>query len=378
MSPLSALAPDQRAVLELLLRQGRDYAELSELLGLPESGVRARAHAALAALAPERVAPVGEDGAVADWILGQQDDEEAERTRGAIARMPAWHAWASEVTDRLSEVEGAELPELPQPEAEPRGGHVESAAAAQRALGRAEPSKPRRRPVRDGTAAAGAQHARRRADAAAAAGKSRPKPGGQRPRPVRERPAAAAAPDTTGGVAALRSSRRGGLVLLALAALAVAVVLFFVFRGGDDPETASSGATATPTATATAQVVNEIGLRGNGNKARGLMQVYKRDEGGLVFALAADRLPANKRREVYAVWFTKKGAAPRNLGFAQAQVGKEGVLQTGGPQQGQETQFAKWLVDYDTVVVARASADDAKAKQPGQVVLSGTLPGGQD
>ena len=116
MSPLSALAPDQRAVLELLLRQGRDYAELSELLGLPESGVRARAHAALAALAPDRVAPVGEDGAVADWILGQQDDEEAERTRGAIARMPSWHAWASEVTDRLSEVEGADLPELPQPE----------------------------------------------------------------------------------------------------------------------------------------------------------------------------------------------------------------------------------------------------------------------
>src|SRR5215210_3269578 len=121
MSPLSALAPDQRAVLELLLRQGRDYAELSELLGLPEAGVRARAHAALAALAPERVAPVGEDGAVADWILGQQDDDEAERTSGAIARMPAWHAWASEVTDRLSEVEGAELPELPelpQPEAD--------------------------------------------------------------------------------------------------------------------------------------------------------------------------------------------------------------------------------------------------------------------
>jgi hypothetical protein len=28
-------------------------------------------------------------------------------------------------------------------------------------------------------------------------------------------------------------------------------------------------------------------------------------------------------------------------------------------QQGQERDFAKWLVDYDTVVVARASADSA-------------------
>jgi hypothetical protein len=108
------------------------------------------------------------------------------------------------------------------------------------------------------------------------------------------------------------------------------------------------------------------------------MRVFKRDEGGLVFALAADKVPANKAKEVYAVWFTKKGVAPRNLGFSQSQVGKEGVFTTGGPQQGQEAQFAKWLVDYDTIVVARASSDSASAKKPGPVVLSGTLPGGQD
>src|SRR5688500_20352168 len=97
MSPLAALAPDQRAVLELLLRQGRDYAELSELLGLPEAGVRSRAHAALAALAPDRPAPVGEDGAVADWIHGQQEDAEAERTCGANDSMPAWRGSGSAV-----------------------------------------------------------------------------------------------------------------------------------------------------------------------------------------------------------------------------------------------------------------------------------------
>src|ERR671910_2928337 len=104
MSPLAALAPDQRAVLELLLRQGRDYAELSELLGLPEAGVRSRAHSALATLAPDRPAPVGEDGAVADWILGQQDASEASGTREAIARTPAWRAWAAEVTDGLADL----------------------------------------------------------------------------------------------------------------------------------------------------------------------------------------------------------------------------------------------------------------------------------
>src|SRR3954462_763967 len=158
MRPLAALAPDQRAVLELLLRQGRDYSELSELLGLPESGVRSRAHAALAALAPGRPAPVGEDGAVADWILGQQDETEAARTSASVARTPAWHAWAGEVTDRLSEVEGAALPEIPQPE--DAGDPPPAARTAQPAHG-----KRRARPVRDGTAAAGARTARARVDA---------------------------------------------------------------------------------------------------------------------------------------------------------------------------------------------------------------------
>src|SRR5215217_2965528 len=158
MSPLAALAPDQRAVLELLLRQGRDYAELSELLGLPESGVRERAHAALAALAPGRPAPVGEDGAVADWILGQQDDAEAARTSESVARVPAWHAWASDVTDRLSEVEGAVLPEIPQPAVDDERPPQSAKPAAKPAKGKGQ-GKGRPRPVRDGTAAAGAQHA---------------------------------------------------------------------------------------------------------------------------------------------------------------------------------------------------------------------------
>ena len=57
MTPLDALAPDQRAVLELLLRQGRSYGDLSEMLGIPEETVRERAHAALEHLAPE--APPG-------------------------------------------------------------------------------------------------------------------------------------------------------------------------------------------------------------------------------------------------------------------------------------------------------------------------------
>ena len=386
MSPLQALAPDQRAVLELLLRQGRSYAELSEMLGLPEAGVRSRAHAALAALAPDRAAPVGEDGAVADWILGQQDDGEAGRTRESVARMPAWHAWATEVTGRLAEVDGAAVPDVPAAEQDEHDETPAPAVTPRATAKRGGAAKPsgatparRPRPVRDG-AAAGAGAAAAGA-AASAAAKARPRPARERERDATE-PDRAAEPDDGGGASSLRlpSSRLGGALLIGLLALLVAGGLFLIFRdGGEAEQTASSQATPTPAAGAEPEVVNEVAMKGVGNKAQGLMRVFRRPEDGrLVFALAADKMPPNRSREVYAVWFTKRGTAPRNLGFSQAPVGKEGVFTTGGPQQGQEADFAKWLVDYDTVVVARAGAQNASAKRPGPVVLQGTLPGGQE
>jgi hypothetical protein len=356
MSPLQTLAPDQRAVLELLLRQGRSYAQLSDLLGLPEDAVRTRAHAALSALAPDRPAPIGEDGAVADWILGQQAGDEASRTRDAIARMPAWRAWAVDVTDRLNEVDGATVPEVPAAddgEAAAKPGPARPAKG--RAKNAAKSPSARPRPLRDAAPAAATES-----------------PRAER----RERGAPALA--TAGGAATgLRSSRLGGAILIGVLVLLIAGFLFWFLTRGDDNNSPSTPAAATATPTATPQVVVEVPMTGVGTKAAGLMRVFKRDDGKLVFALAADKMPANKSREVYAVWFTKKGGAPRNLGFAQAQVGKNGVFTTGGPQQGQEVAFAQWLTQYGKVVVARAAANSAASKQPGQVVLQGTLPGGK-
>jgi hypothetical protein len=213
-------------------------------------------------------------------------------------------------------------------------------------------------------AAAGAKAARR----------ERPRPADPTPAPV---PAGAG---ETGGSLPLRSSRLGGAILLGILALAIAALLIWLLtRGGNDnPSGAAASAKATATATATPQVVDEIPLKavGKGNKAEGLMRVFRRTQDGkLVFALAADKVPPNNAREVYAVWFLKKGKPPLNLGFAQTQVGKQKVFTTGGPQAGKETAFAGWLGTYSTVVVARASATAAAAKRPGQIILAGTLPG---
>jgi len=53
MSRLDDLPPDQRAVLLLLVRQGKSHAEIAEMLGIPQHTVRDRARAALDALAQE-------------------------------------------------------------------------------------------------------------------------------------------------------------------------------------------------------------------------------------------------------------------------------------------------------------------------------------
>ena len=325
MTPLDTLAPDQRAVLELVLRQGRSYGELSELLAIPERDVRARADAGLRALAGA-AGPGVDTGRIADWLLGQQPEAEAERTRSAVARNAAAREWAATAAERLRELGGAAVPDVPAGDDAPRA---------------------RPRPLRD------------EASAAAAA----------RPRPVREEPSASPA-------AALGSSKLGGAVLIAVLVLIVGgLIAFVVTRGGDDnggkPAAASS---AQPTATATATAAsNDILLRGSGGAA-GLMRLVRGSDGKVRFAIAAEKVPANQGREVYAVWFTKAGAKPRRLGFAQTQVGSDGVLTTGGPQKRDESAFPTWFATYEKVLITRETS--AKATKPGPVVLEGSLPAG--
>jgi sigma-70-like protein len=116
-TPLGSLPPDQRAAVELVLRRGRAYAELSELLGIPAETVRARARTGVEALAPDLPAPP-DAGAIADWLLGQQDEEAAATTRAALAASPGAREWAATVAAPLRDVGGERVPEVP-PAADP-------------------------------------------------------------------------------------------------------------------------------------------------------------------------------------------------------------------------------------------------------------------
>jgi len=331
MSPLEPLAPDQRAVVALVLQQRRSYDEIARLLGIPVAAVRTRAHAGLAALAADNGLPDQVTGPLADYLLGQQGDRDAAATRRLLAESGPARAWAADVAARLRDVAPRELPEIPPPTAQP------------------DPAEP---------------------------AATRESPPGPRPRPVGE-----PGPDEPRGEPAPAASRLGGVLLIALSVAVVAVVLFLVLRDGDDPggETAASGTpapTATPTPTPTAapaKVADRIALRpAAGGKAKGTMTIYLQGD-RLLFELVASDLPPNGTSSAYAIWLTGPGDKVRRLGFAT--VGANGRLGIQGPSDKDLANFPQLYASYARVVVSRETSQDAE--RPGNVLLTGKLPTGR-
>jgi hypothetical protein len=111
MAALDALPPDQRAVLQLVLRQGRSLDDLAGLLSISPDAVRDRARIGAEALAPP--APVGLDaaerGRIALWLLGQDGDEPPAVLEGSE---PA-RRWARGLRDALAPLARDELPAVP-------------------------------------------------------------------------------------------------------------------------------------------------------------------------------------------------------------------------------------------------------------------------
>src|SRR5215208_5087024 len=287
MTPLALLAPDQRAVLELVLRQDRSYGELSELLAIPEREVRDRAESALRSLAGDPGDPGIDTGRITDWLLGQQTERASAATAERVGGHEPSRAWAGRAAERLREVGGERVPPMPD----------EGPSRKATAPGEGRPRKPAA-PVESAAAAAALE------------------PAAPRPRPLRDsQPRAAvragepAAPRT--GDPAPRVSRLGGAVLIGVVALVLFGLLVWPVNllglGDDDDPSPAASAAPTPTATAgsgaEAQATgNDIVLRGvNGSGAEGLMRLFKAENGGVQFAIGAQNVPNNKKNESYAV-----------------------------------------------------------------------------
>ena len=152
MATFDQLSDEQRAIVELVLKQGKSYGELSDMLRLPETRVRELARDALVDLAPITARGVEEDwrGQLADYVLGQQAGPEATATRGHLRRSEAARSWARSLLDALEQLyPSGEVPAIPDGERGSRRGAAAApapgGAAAPRALSPESAAAVRRR-----------------------------------------------------------------------------------------------------------------------------------------------------------------------------------------------------------------------------------------
>ncbi len=172
MATFDQLSAEQRAIIELVLKQGQSYEELGTMLGLPTSRVRELARESLVKLSPRSAAAVDDDwrGQLADYLLNQQSGPEGTATKGHLRRSEGARGWARSVLDSLEQFYGStNIPTIPEgePAAAPRR---ERKPRREKPPKRERPDKPEKdEPRRAAPAAAGDAIRRRRLMGAGAA-----------------------------------------------------------------------------------------------------------------------------------------------------------------------------------------------------------------
>lgn len=337
--------------LQLILKQGRGYADLSGLLRIDETAVRDRAHAGLETLVGSGAGSAlsGERrGQIADWLLGQQDDAERAVTLQHLEDSRAARRFARQLRERLAPFAASELPELP---FEAANGNGAAAPAAPADAAREESA-------RDESAGA-------------------PEPADT---PPHEPPAdASPAFDWDHERAPRRSSKLGGALLIAGIAALVVVVLIVLINGGggdDDPTTTTPAAASQRQATRTTAgraaddtvILQQVNLRppAGGDRPLGIAFLMLRDERPVV-AVQVQDIAANGADDVYAAWLQASSGRAKFLGYFPGQVGAEGRFTVSAALP---TDTAR----YDQVVISRESIDARETPStPGEILLQGTI-----
>lgn len=120
MPGFEELAPDQKAVLQLMLKQGRTYDDIAGLLRLERANVRERALDALDALGAEHASGLSSErqDELADHLLLQQTASERASTREFLKGSAPGRTWARGVANELRPIGGDALPDIPAEPAE--------------------------------------------------------------------------------------------------------------------------------------------------------------------------------------------------------------------------------------------------------------------
>ena len=322
MSRLDALPADQKSVLQLLLRQGKGYDDLSGLLRLDADEVRSRAYDALDTLGPGAGGLSAERRhEIADWLLGQRDPEQAAATRAFVDGSTAGRVWAHGVARELEPLAGDRLPELP----------AEATATAE----------PAEAAVAEAPATADEAH-----DA-----------------PTPFAPAATAGP---------RVSRRGGALLIggALAAIAIAVVLVIVLGGGDDNKPSSSATQAAKTTSTQAQPkvraqVNLTPPKGAPVKKAVAIVQFVDLNGQEAINAATQGLP-NSKKVVYGLWFYNGKSQAKLIGGFDQTDNKGHLVLQGQLPKGVD------ISSYKDLVITREKPS-TNPTSPGTIYLRGSI-----
>ena len=318
MASIDDLKPDQRAALQLLLKQGRSYDEIAQMLRIEPRAVRERARSALDALGPQDAEELDLDDQdeIADFLLGQQSASGRARTRELLERSAPGRSWARAVAAELRPLAGDNLPDIP-------------AEAA-----------PVDEPV--GAVPAPGERSRR----------------GER----RER--------------VQRSSKVGGAILLTGLGILVAGALALalgLFTGDDDDDRAAGDTTATTATTATApagqpQVEAQINLQPVGGGDQAAVAQIARQGGRRAVALVGQGLPAARQNppRFYAIWLYTSPTQAQFLGFPDPQPGRNGRIETGFALPENAGDFRELIVTRET---------RQRPQRPGTIVLRGELAG---
>ena len=268
MATFDQLAADQRAIIEIVLRQGRSYDEIGEMLDLPPTRVRELARDALGELAPHTAEFVDPQwrGQLADYVLGQQTGPEAQATKGHLRRSEPARIWAYSLLDALDDFYGDERPDIPVGEA---GARPRSRAAAAATNGEGPAPSPLAGPRR-----------------------SRGGDGGTLSQ-------------------AARSALMRRRILAGLAGLVVLALLVFgaikIFGGGssDNKKTATTAAktsTSSTPAGGQGQIVAQAVLNPIGKSFKGSGAAFVYMSGQQAFAILRAKLPPSTGANKYVLW----------------------------------------------------------------------------